>query len=125
MSGCAGAGHHRHHVGLLDPVGGNKQVLFSPIPDTHQLERLTQLVWTRSAPFPAWSTSGFQHRQTNPVDVAVKTRSRLGLGLGGAIGAGSEPGGRPDGGQLARSDDQTYDVNVRLAPDDRNALRRT
>jgi HAE1 family hydrophobic/amphiphilic exporter-1 len=45
------------HVGLLDSVGGNKQVEFSlQGPDLRELERLTRVITARSGPSPAWST---------------------------------------------------------------------
>jgi hydrophobic/amphiphilic exporter-1 (mainly G- bacteria), HAE1 family len=45
------------HAGLLDPVGGNKQIEFSlQGDDLAELERLTAQVMERMRPSSAWST---------------------------------------------------------------------
>ena len=55
------------HVGLLDPVGGQKQIEFSlQGPDLRELERLTAEVSEKSATSPAWWTWTAAPSPTSP-----------------------------------------------------------
>jgi len=112
------------HLGLLDSVGGNKQVEFSlQGPDIQELERLTKIVLEKVRPVPGLvdlDSSVKANKPTLDVEVRREAASDLGLGIaqigsalrtlvaGQAVGTWRAP------------DDQTYDVNVRLAPEARN-----
>ncbi|MBI2771841.1 MAG: efflux RND transporter permease subunit [Burkholderiales bacterium] len=113
------------HVGLLDAVGGNKQVEFSlQGPDLKELERLARLVSGRVRGIPGLVDLDSSVKQDKPViAVDVKRDSASDLGLSVAQVAGSLRtlvAGQTVGNWRA-PDDQTYDVNVRLAPDARNS----
>ncbi len=112
------------HVGLLDPVGGNKQIEFSlQGPDQRELERLTLLAMDKLRTVPGLVDLDSSVRANKPT-IAVRVRSEsasdLGLGtaqLGGPLRilvAGQTVG------NWRAPDDQTYDVNVRLAPEARD-----
>ena len=106
------------HVGLLDPVGGQKQIEFSlQGPDLQELARLTRAVQEKIHPFPAWWTSiRASARQTGDRRRCAATRP---LTWACRLRNGQQPAHsdcRADRRQLARPDDQTYDVNVRLRP---------
>ena len=112
------------HVGLLDTVGGNKQVEFSLLgADLREPERLTALVMEKIRPIPGLvdlDSSLKPNKPTIDVDVHREAASDLGLSLG-AIGnqlrilvAGQTVT------NWRAANDQTYDVNVRLAPSARN-----
>ena len=112
------------HVGLLDPVGGNKQIEFSlQGPDQRELERLTLMAMEKLRDIPGLVDLDSSVRANKPT-IAVKVRNEsaadLGLGtaqLGGPLRilvAGQTVG------NWRAPDDQTYDVNVRLAPEARN-----
>jgi HAE1 family hydrophobic/amphiphilic exporter-1 len=108
------------HVGLLDPVGGNKQVEFSlQGADTRELERLTLLVMEKIKGIHGLvdlDSSVKPDKPTLEVDVRRDAASDLGLSVlqvGSALRtlvAGQTVG------NWRAPDDQTYDVNVRLAP---------
>ncbi len=113
------------HVGLLDPVGGNKQIEFSlQGPDQRELERLTLTAMDKLRTIPGLVDLDSSVRANKPT-IAVKVNkgsaSDLGLGtaqLGGPLRilvAGQTVG------NWRAPDDQTYDVNVRLAPEARNS----
>ena len=111
------------HVGLLDAVGGQKQILFSiQGPDTTELERLTQLVMDKIGAVPGLVDLDSSIKPNKPtVDVAVKREAASDLGLSvGQIGSALRTwvAGQTVGSWRA-PDDQTYDVNVRLGPQDR------
>ncbi|MBX3653748.1 MAG: efflux RND transporter permease subunit [Ramlibacter sp.] len=113
------------HVGLLDSVGGNKQVEFSlQGPDLQELERLTQLVNAKIRDIPGFVDLDSSIKPNKPViEVEVKREAASDLGLSVAQIASSLRtlvAGQTVGNWRA-SDDQTYDVNVRLSPDARNA----
>jgi len=113
------------HVGLLDAVGGNKQVEFSlQGPDLNELERLTKTVMAKVRTIPGLVDLDSSLKPDKPtIDVAVKRDVASDLGLGTAqIGSQLRTlvAGQTVGNWRA-SDDQTYDVNVRLQPDARNA----
>ena len=113
------------HVGLLDSVGGQKQVLFSiQGPSTAELERLTQLAMEKVRTIPGLvdlDSSVKPNKPTLDVEVRRDVASDLGLGVA-QIGSALRTlvAGQTVGNWRA-PDDQTYDVNVRLAPQARNA----
>lgn len=113
------------HAGLLDAVGGNKQIEFSlQGPDLRELERLSQLVTQRIRNIPGLVDLDSSVKPDKPVvDIDVKRDAASDLGLSVAQIAGSLRtlvAGQTVGNWRA-PDDQTYDVNVRLAPDARVA----
>ena len=114
------------HVGLLDSVGGNKQVQFSiQGPDQDELERITLLAHGQGPRHSRPGRPGLQRQaRTSPRSTSQIRRdvaSDLGLSVS-QIGAALRTlvAGQTVGNWRAR-DDQTYDVNVRLARDARNA----
>ena len=113
------------HVGLLDPVGGNKQIEFSLLgPDLKELERLSRLAQDRVRGIPGLVDLDSSVKPNKPtVDIEVRRDAASDLGLSVAQIAGSLRtlvAGQTVGNWRA-PDDQTYDVNVRLAPDARVA----
>lgn len=113
------------HAGLLDAVGGNKQVEFSlQGPDLKELERLTALVTEKIRGIPGLVDLDSSIKADKPViDVQVRRDAASDLGLSVAQVAASLRvlvAGQTVGNWRA-PDDQTYDVNVRLAPGARNA----
>jgi len=113
------------HVGLLDAVGGNKQVEFSlQGPDLKELERLARLVTEKIRPVPGLVDLDSSVKADKPViDIDVRRDAASDLGLSVAQIAASLRtlvAGQTVGNWRA-PDDQTYDVNVRLSPDARNA----
>jgi HAE1 family hydrophobic/amphiphilic exporter-1 len=115
------------HVGLLDAVGGNKQVEFSlQGGDLRELERLTTEAMNKIRNIPGLvdlDSSVKPNKPTIEVKVQREAANDLGLSLG-AIGnqlrvlvAGTTVT------NWRAADDQTYDVNVRLAPKARNAMQ--
>jgi hydrophobic/amphiphilic exporter-1 (mainly G- bacteria), HAE1 family len=112
------------HVGLLDSVGGNKQILFSiQGADTAELERLTRLALDKVRAIPGLVDLDSSMKPNKPtLDVQVKREVASDLGLSvGQIGTSLRTlvAGQTVGNWRA-PDDQTYDVNVRLAPLARN-----
>ena len=112
------------HVGLLDPVGGNKQIEFSlQGPDLQELERLSRLVIEKVRDIPGLVDLDSSVKPDKPViDIEVKRDAASDLGLSVAQIAGSLRtlvAGQTVGNWRA-PDDQTYDVNVRLSPEARN-----
>jgi HAE1 family hydrophobic/amphiphilic exporter-1 len=115
------------HAGLLDTVGGNKQVELSLIgPDLKELERLSQLMLERLRPIPGLVDLDSSVKPNKPVvDVAVRREAASDLGLSVAqiaaplrtLVAGQTVGNWRAG------DGQTYDVNVRLAPEARHVAQ--
>ncbi|MGY8904588.1 MAG: efflux RND transporter permease subunit [Burkholderiales bacterium] len=112
------------HVGLLDAVGGNKQVEFSlQGPDLQELERLAQVVMQKVRTVPGLvdlDSSIKPNKPTIGVDILRDAASDLGLSLA-QIGSQLRilVAGQTVGNWRA-PDDQTYDVNVRLSPLARN-----
>ncbi len=113
------------HVGLMDPVGGQKQIEFSlQGPDLAELERLTLLVKAKIQPIAGLVDLDSSIKPNKPtLEVAVRRDAASDLGLGiGQIGSALRV---LVAGQTVSSwrapDDQTYDVNVRLAPQARNS----
>jgi HAE1 family hydrophobic/amphiphilic exporter-1 len=115
------------HVGLLDSVGGNKQVEFSlQGPDLKELERLTRLVLDKVQGIPGLvdlDSSVKPDKPTIEVDVRRDAASDLGLNVAQIASALRTLVAGQTVGNWRAPDDQTYDVNVRLAPDARNALQ--
>ncbi|MBK6569242.1 efflux RND transporter permease subunit [Candidatus Aalborgicola defluviihabitans] len=115
------------HVGLLDAVGGRKQILFSiQGPDTAELERLTALAMKKISNVAGLVDLDSSAKPNKPtLDVVVKRDIASDLGLSvGQIGSALRTlvAGQTVGSWRA-PDDQTYDVNVRLSPDARNSAR--
>ena len=114
------------HAGLLDTVGGNKQVEFSlQGSDLRELERLTQQVMEKIRPIPGLvdlDSSIKPNKPTVEINFQREAASDLGLSMGAIsnqlriLVAGLTVT------NWRAEDDQTYDVNVRLAPSARNAL---
>lgn len=112
------------HVGLMDAVGGQKQIVFSiQGSDMAELERLTALAMEKIRPIPGLVDVDSTLKPRKPtIDVAIKKEAASDLGLGTAqVGASLRTliAGQTVGSWRA-SDDQTYDVNVRLNPSARN-----
>ena len=111
------------HVGLLDSVGGNKQVEFSlQGPDLRQLEQLSRQVAEKLRVIPGLVDLDSSVKADKPViSVNVRREAASDLGLSASqIGAALRilVAGQTVGNWRA-PDDQTYDVNVRLAPEAR------
>lgn len=115
------------HVGLLDPVTGNKQIEFSlQGNDQRELTRLAQRVIDKLRGIPGLVDLDSSAKPDKPV-IALEPRrdaaSDLGLGagqLGAALRtliAGSTLG------SWRAPDDQSYDVNLRLAPEARSTVQ--
>ncbi len=113
------------HVGLLDTVGGNKQIEFSlQGPDLKELERLSKDVTQRLAGIPGLvdlDSSVKPDKPTLEVDVKREAASDLGFSAAQVAGALRTLVAGQTVGNWRAPDDQTYDVNVRLAPEARNA----
>ncbi len=113
------------HVGLLDAVGGNKQVEFSlQGPDLKELERLTRLVTDKVRGVPGLVDLDTSLKADKPViDVDVKrdVASDLGLSVGQIAGQLRTLVAGQTVGNWRASDDQTYDVIVRMNPGARTA----
>jgi hydrophobic/amphiphilic exporter-1 (mainly G- bacteria), HAE1 family len=112
------------HVGLLDAVGGNKQIEFSlQGPDLKELERLSRLVSDRIRTIPGLVDLDSSVKADKPVisvDVKRDAASDLGLSVAQVGSALRTLVAGQTVGNWRAPDDQTYDVNVRLAPDARN-----
>jgi HAE1 family hydrophobic/amphiphilic exporter-1 len=112
------------HIGLLDPVGGNKPIEFSLRgPDQRELERLTSLAVDKLREIPGLVDLDTSMRPNKPtLAIRLNPASAADLGLGTAqIGvplrillAGQTVG------NWRAPNDQTYDVNVRLSPEARD-----
>ncbi|MGB4118369.1 MAG: efflux RND transporter permease subunit [Polaromonas sp.] len=113
------------HVGLLDAVGGNKQVEFSlKGPDLKELERLSRVVQDNIRGIPGLVDLDSSVKQDKPViqvDVRRDAASDLGLSVSSIAAALRTLVAGQTVGNWRAPDDQTYDVNVRLSPDARNA----
>ena len=113
------------HAGLLDPVGGNKPITFSILgTDTGELERLTVLAMEKIRGVPGLVDLDSSVKPNKPtLDIQVRRDAASDLGLNiSQIGNALRTlvAGRTVGNWRA-PDDQTYDVNVRLAPEARNS----
>lgn len=113
------------HVGLRDSVGGNKQIEFSlQGPDLQELERLTQRVMEAIRPIPGLVDLDSSQKPNKPTVSVVLRRdaaSDLGLGVAPIAAALRTLVAGTTVGNWRAPDDQTYDVNVRLAPEVRNS----
>jgi HAE1 family hydrophobic/amphiphilic exporter-1 len=112
------------HVGQLDTVGGNKQIEFSlQGTDLRELERLSQTVMARVRAIPGVVDLDSSVKPDKPtVEVVVNRSAAAEMGQGVAT-VGPQLRNLVAGqtvGNWRASDDQTYDVNVRLAPSARN-----
>jgi HAE1 family hydrophobic/amphiphilic exporter-1 len=115
------------HAGLLDSVGGNKQIEFSLLgPDLRELERLAQQVKAKVLPIPGLVDLDSSVKPSKPtVQIALQREaaSDLGLTLGNI---GNQLRILVEGKTVANwlaPDDQTYNVNVRLAPNARDNIQ--
>jgi len=111
------------HVGLLDAVGGNKQVEFSlQGPDLKELERLTRRVMEQIRPTAGLVDLDSSVKDNKPtVDLRLNSAAASDLGVGVntlATALRTLVAGQTVGNWRA-ADDQTYDVIVRLAGADR------
>jgi HAE1 family hydrophobic/amphiphilic exporter-1 len=112
------------HVGLVDPVGGQKQISFSiQGADMGELARLNALAMEKIRTVPGLvdlDSSLKPNKPTLDVQVHRDTASDLGLSVA-QIGSALRilVAGQTVGNWRA-PDDQTYDVNVRLSPQARN-----
>ncbi|HEY8357563.1 MAG TPA: efflux RND transporter permease subunit, partial [Ramlibacter sp.] len=113
------------HAGLADPVGGNKQIEFSlQGPDLRELERLARLATERIRDVPGLvdlDSSVKANKPTVAIEVKREAASDLGLSVAQIAGALRTLVAGQTVGNWRAPDDQTYDVNVRLAPDARTA----
>jgi len=113
------------HVGLLDSVGGNKPIQFSlQGPNQDELERLARLSLDKLRNVPGLVDLDSSVKPDKPtLDVVVRrdVASDLGVSIT-QIGTALRTlvAGQTVGNWRA-PDDQTYDVNVRLAPEARNS----
>jgi len=113
------------HVGLLDSVGGSKQIEFYLLgPDQAELERLSAIVMAKVANVPGFVDIESSVKPNKPtIDISIKREAAADFGLGvGSIAnqlrtlvAGQSVG------VWRASNDQTYDVLVRLDPNLRTA----
>ena len=112
-------------VGLTDSVGGNKQIEFSlQGSDLHELERLSVEVRQRIvgiAGLVDLDSSAKADKPTLGVAVSREAASDLGLSVGQIANALRLLIAGQTTGTWRAPDDQTYDVNVRLAPQARDA----
>ena len=111
------------HVGLLDPVGGQKQVEFSlQGPDLQELERLTRIVNEKIRDIPGLvdlDTSAKPDKPVIALDVQRDAASDLGVSVAQLAASLRMLVAGTTVGNWRAPDDQTYDVNVRLAPEAR------
>ncbi|OGB55927.1 MAG: nodulation protein NolG [Burkholderiales bacterium RIFOXYD12_FULL_59_19] len=112
------------HVGLLDPVGGQKQIAFSiQGANMDELSRLNGLALEKIRTVPGLVDLDSTLKPDKPtLDVQVRRDVASDLGLSVAqIGSSLRTlvAGQTVGNWRA-PDDQTYDVNVRLSPQSRN-----
>jgi len=113
------------HAGLLDSVGGNKQIEFSlQGPDQRELERLARQAMDKVRGIPGLVDLDSSVKDSKPtlrVEVQRASAADLGLGTGQLAGPLRTLVAGQTVGNWRAPDDQTYDVNVRLAPESRNA----
>ena len=112
------------HVGLLDAVGGNKQIEFSITGnDQRELERLAVVVMDKVKGVKGLVDLDSSVKPDKPtIDVIVKRDLATDAGLSTAQ-IGSQLRTLVAGqnvGNWRAANDQTYDVNVRLSPDSRH-----
>ena len=111
------------HVGLLDPVGGQKQIEFSIMgTDLTELARLNQQLLPQLRKIPGLVDLDSSLKPDRPmVDIQVRrdAASDLGLSVGSLAAALRVLVAGETVGNWRASNDETYDVNVRMAPDAR------
>ncbi len=112
-------------MGLLDPVGGQKQIEFSlQGPDLRELERLTAEVSEKIRHIPGLVDLDSSAKPDKPVialEVKRDVASDLGLSVAQMATSLRTLVAGTTVGNWRAPDDQTYDVNVRLAPESRTA----
>jgi len=117
------AGIQVTHVGLLEAVGGQKQVEFSlQGPDLQELERLARQVSERLQHIPGLVDLDSSVLEREPIVQLQFNRdaaSDLGLPMGQVATALRTLVEGDTVGNWRASDNQTYDVRVRLAPEAR------
>ncbi len=111
------------HVGLLDPVGGQKQIEFSIMgADLTELDRLNQQLLPQLRQIPGLMDLDSSLKPDRPmVDIQVRrdAASDLGLSVGSLATALRVLVAGETVGNWRATNDETYDVNVRMAPDAR------
>jgi HAE1 family hydrophobic/amphiphilic exporter-1 len=112
-------------IGLMENVGGTKQIDFSlQGPELAELERLAQQVRQRIATIPGvvdLDSSAKPDKPTLEVQVRREAASDLGFSVNQVASALRSLVAGQNVGNWRAPDSQTYDVNVRLAPQARNA----
>ena len=112
------------HAGLLDSVGGNKQIEFSlQGPDFKELERLSKLVTAKIVTIPGLvdlDSSIKPDKPTFEIEVRAQAASDLGFSVAQLSSSLRTLVAGQTVGNWRAPNDQTYDVNVRLAPDARS-----
>jgi HAE1 family hydrophobic/amphiphilic exporter-1 len=111
------------HVGLLDAVGGNKQVEFSlQGADLKELERLAQQVMARIRPIPGLvdlDSSVKPDKPTVELHLKADAASDLGVSTGSLASALRTLIAGQTVGNWRDQNDETHDVIVRLPPSER------
>ena len=112
------------HVGLLDAVGGNKPISLSlQGSDLQELQRQTERLLPQLRAIPGLAdldTSMKPDKPTASVQVRREAASDLGLSVGAVTNALRALVAGQTIGNWRATDDQSYDVKVRLAPDARH-----
>ena len=113
------------HVGLTDSVGGQKQISFSiQGAETAELERLARLTLEQVRNIPGLVDLDSTAKPGKPaLDIQVNrdVASDLGLNLSQVGNALRTLVAGQTAGNWRAADDQTYDINVRLAPQARHS----
>jgi HAE1 family hydrophobic/amphiphilic exporter-1 len=113
------------HVGTLDAVGGNKQIEFSlQGPDQRELERLALKILPQVRDIPGLVDLDSSVKPNKPsisIRVQAESANDLGLNVTQVSNALRTWVAGQTVGNWRAPDDQTYDVNVRLAPEFRNS----
>jgi HAE1 family hydrophobic/amphiphilic exporter-1 len=113
------------HVGTLDAVGGNKQIEFSlQGPDQRELERLALKILPQVRDIPGLVDLDSSVKPNKPsisVRLQAESANDLGLNVTQVSNALRTWVAGQTVGNWRAPDDQTYDVNVRLAPEFRNS----
>ena len=108
------------HVGLLDSVGGNKQIEFYLLgPDQAELERIAAVVMTKLSDVKGLVDIESSVKPNKPtIDISVKREAAADFGLG-VNSIATQLRTLVDGqttGVWRAGNDQTYEVKVRLDP---------
>ena len=113
------------HVGTLDSVGGSKQIEFSlQGPDQRELERLTLKILESVRNIPGLVDLDSSVKPNKPsisVQILRESASDVGFSVAPLSSALRILVAGQTVGNWRAPDDQTYDVNVRLAPEYRNS----